>query len=83
MQETQVRSLGREDPRRRKWQPTLVLLPGESHGQRRGGEEAGMSKRFLFFITEWRELLSTEIDRKDQILGENKSHFGHLRLKYS
>ena len=21
-------------PRRRKWQPTLVLLPGESHGQR-------------------------------------------------
>ena len=32
--ETQVRSLGREDPRRRKWQPTPVLLPGESHGGR-------------------------------------------------
>ena len=22
------------DPRRRKWQPTLVFLPGESHGRR-------------------------------------------------
>ena len=27
-----VESLGREDPRRRKWQPTPVFLPGESHG---------------------------------------------------
>ena len=32
MQETWVRSLGREDPWRRKQQPTPVLLPGESHG---------------------------------------------------
>ena len=34
MQETQVRSLGWEDPLRRAWQPTPVFLPGESHGQR-------------------------------------------------
>ena len=34
MQETQVQSLGQEDPLRRKWQPTPVFLPGESHGQR-------------------------------------------------
>ena len=34
MPETQVRSLGREDPRRMKWQPTPVLLPGKSHGLR-------------------------------------------------
>ena len=34
MQETWVRSLGREGPWRRKWQSTLVLLPGKSHGQR-------------------------------------------------
>ena len=34
MQETWVQSLGREDPWRRKWQPTPVFLPGESHGQR-------------------------------------------------
>ena len=29
-----VRSLGGEDPRRRKWQPTPVILLGQSHGQR-------------------------------------------------
>ena len=28
------RSLGWEDPWRRKWQPTPVFLPGKSHGQR-------------------------------------------------
>ena len=33
MQETRVRSLGREDPLERKWQLTSVFLPGESHGQ--------------------------------------------------
>ena len=33
-QETWVQSLGREDPQKRKWQLTLVLLPGKSHGQR-------------------------------------------------
>ena len=35
MQETQVQSLGWEDPKRKEWQPTPVLLPGEFHGQRR------------------------------------------------
>ena len=34
MQEMWVWSLGQEDPRRRKWQPTPVFLPGKSHGQR-------------------------------------------------
>ena len=34
MWETWVWSLGQEDPWRRKWQPTPVLLPGESHGGR-------------------------------------------------
>ena len=34
MQETQVQSLGREDPCRREWQPTPVFLPGEFKGQR-------------------------------------------------
>ena len=37
-QETWVQSLGWEDsppsPRRRKWQPTPVFLPGKSYGQR-------------------------------------------------
>ena len=34
MQEMQVRSLGGEDPLEGVWQPTVVFLPGESHGQR-------------------------------------------------
>ena len=34
MHETRVQSLGRKDPQRRKWKPTPVFLPGESHGQR-------------------------------------------------
>ena len=29
MRETWVRSLGQDDPWRRKWQPTPVLLPGK------------------------------------------------------
>ena len=34
MQETQVQSLGREDPLEKAWQPVPVFLPGEFHGQR-------------------------------------------------
>ena len=34
MQETQVQSLGQEDPWRRKWQPTPVFLPRKLYGQR-------------------------------------------------
>ena len=34
MQDTQVRSLGREDPQEKEWLPTPVFLPGKSHGQR-------------------------------------------------
>ena len=34
-EETQVRTLGWEDPWRRAWLSTPVFLPGESHGQRR------------------------------------------------
>ena len=35
LQETWIQPLSREDPCRRKRQPTPVFLPGESHGQRR------------------------------------------------
>ena len=34
VQETQVRSLGWEEPLERKWLPSPVFMPGESHGQR-------------------------------------------------
>ena len=33
-QETRIWSLSGEDPWRRAWQPTVVFLPGKSHGQR-------------------------------------------------
>ena len=34
MQEIWVPSLDQEDPLGRKWQPTIVFLPGKFHGQR-------------------------------------------------
>ena len=34
MQKMQVQSLGQEDPLEESLQPSLVLLPGEFHGQR-------------------------------------------------
>ena len=34
IEETQVQSLGPEDPLEREWLPTPVFLPGECHGQR-------------------------------------------------
>ena len=41
MQETQIRSLGQEDPQRRKWEPTPVFLPEEFHGQTMGSQRVG------------------------------------------
>ena len=58
IQEAGVRSLGREDPLEKKWQPTPVFLPGESHRQRSqvgyrpwGRRESDMTEQlhFLFF----------------------------------
>ena len=34
MRETQVQSLGQEDPLEKGWLPTSVFWPGEFHGQR-------------------------------------------------
>ena len=57
MQETWVRSLGREDPLEKEWQPTPVLLPGKSHGQRSlvgyspsGRKESDMTERLHFTL---------------------------------
>ena len=50
MQETQVPSLGQEDPLEKEWQPTLVFLPGESHGQR---SLVGYSPRDSELIQSW------------------------------
>ena len=55
MQETWVRSLGWEDPWRRKRLPTPVFWPGEFHGlySSRGRKELDMTERFSlsFFIS--------------------------------
>ena len=61
IQETQIRSLGWEDPWRRKCQPSPVFLPGESHGQRSlagyslwGHKESDMTERLtLDMIETW------------------------------
>ena len=75
MRETWVRSLGREDPRRRKWQSTSVLLPGKSHEQRSlvgyslwGRKESDMTEQLhfhflLFFILVGLFLLSSWVYR--------------------
>ena len=34
LQETQVRSLGQEDPLEKEMAPTPIFLPGKPHGQR-------------------------------------------------
>ena len=66
MRETQVRSLGREDPIpwRKKWQPTPVLLPRKFHGWRSlvgyspwGRKESDTTERLhylLNLLTEFR-----------------------------
>ena len=54
MQETLVQSLGLEDPWRREWLLTPILLPGKPHGQRSlvgyspwGGKESGMTEQLI------------------------------------
>ena len=58
LQETQVRSLVGKIIWRRKWQPTPVLLPGKSHGQRSmvghspwGCKESDTTERLHFALT--------------------------------
>ena len=51
--------LGGEDPLRRRWQPTPVFFPGESHGQR---SQAGRSPG----ATESWTRLSTNISKSER-----------------
>jgi len=60
MQETQVQSLGWEDPCipwRREWHPTPLFFPGRSHGQRSlrnyslwGCKESDMTERITLSL---------------------------------
>ena len=79
MQETWVRSLGWKDPSRRKWQPTLVFLPGKSHGpwslvgyRPWGRKEWGTTEQlhFHFEVLLFRAITTTN----------DKSSLGLLRL---
>ena len=45
MQETQVQSLGREDPQRRAWKPTPVFLPGKSRTEEPGRLESRLESQ--------------------------------------
>ena len=53
MQETQIRSLGQEILRRRKWQPTPVFLSRESRGQKspRGHRESNTTERLTLSLS--------------------------------
>ena len=57
MREAWFQSLGWEDPWRRAWQPTPVLLPGESQGQ---GSLAGYSPRGRKELDMWLKQLSMQ-----------------------
>ena len=48
-------------PWRRKWQPTPVLLPGKSHGQRSWGRLQSMGSGTRLDTTEWLHFLSLSI----------------------
>ena len=76
MQEMQVQSLGREDPLEKEMQPTPVLLPGKSHGQRSpvvyspwGGKESDTTKRRHFLIAQLVKNLPAMQETPVQFLG--------------
>ena len=55
MQETGFDSWVRKIPWRRKWQPTPVFLPGESHGQRSLATVQGVARAGHDLATKERE----------------------------
>ena len=88
MWETWVRDLGREDPWRKKWQPTPVFLPGESHGRR---SLVGYSPRvakswtrlsdFTFtFFSSWRTSFRISVNASQEM--KNSFRFSLLSLPH-
>ena len=67
MQETQIQSLDQKYPLEREWLPTLLFLPGKSHGQRILSSYSSWGLKELG-ITE----LLTQCTRK-----ESKSFYSH------
>ena len=72
---------GQEDPWRREWQPTPVLLPGKSHGQRSlvgyrpwGRKESDMTKET------WHTRMPGGHQNVGHIMGERKAWTDKVRL---
>ena len=67
MEEMQFQSLGREDTLERKWQPTPVFLPGESHEQRSlaGYSPWGHKQSDTTEATEHTHMYETKQERED------------------
>ena len=65
VQQMWVRSLGWEDIWRRKWQPTLVFLPGKSHQQRSLADCSSLGRK---------ELDMTELTKQQTTIHENKGN---------
>ena len=65
-------------PWRRKWQPTPVFLPGESHGQRSlvgyspwGPKESDMTEQLS--VTKSYFLVAFDIEEQERIKGDKRS----------
>ena len=73
-----VRSLGWEDPWRKKWQPTPVFLPGESHEERslagfrpRGHKRVGHNWGYTHRIKDWESFLAANFLKEE---GDKKNN---------
>ena len=73
--ETQVQSLGQEDPLRRAWLPTPVFFSGKFHGQ-----------RILLGYSPWdhkesnttEQLTHTQEERRAKLMDSNIDKFAHI-----
>ena len=58
VQETHVRPLGQDDPLEKEMQPTLVFLPGKSHGQRSLGYYNPCGRKVAWTqLTHWLKII--------------------------
>ena len=76
MWETWVLSLGWEDPLEKEWQPTLIFLPGKSHGRRSPVQSTvyGVAKswtRLSNFTSLHKERLTNSQRKKKDVLSKN------------
>ena len=85
MWEGRVRSLGREDPLEKAWQPTPVLLRGKSHERRSlvgyspwGHKQSDMTEQFHFLSSYFSSLHRMPLTEMGKFLNFCKHRFPHL-----